>query len=784
MFKLSDVYIAALLHDIGKFYQRACPERKDEILRRQKQLVELLGLHGLPHQVWGCDFVESLESMKSRVNVIQGVLHHHNIDERFPVGFLVSIADRVSASERLDYNTQEKEDAVETRQLESILSHVSLVSQPMSKWYKSIGRLSEIDRQEFPKKEPLDYQKETIMYRNLWNEFYELLQKEQIKESDNLEEYDRFYYILKEYTSNIPSAFYYSHPDISLFSHLSSTAAVAAALYREFENEIKDGNFGFLKELAKDLEAQNRDRKVLGIVKGDLSGIQDFIYNIPTEHALKKLKGRSFYLDFLIYIIGRWILRREGLPIANLIMSGGGHFYLIVPAKTIDRLEEYQRFVDNVIYRAHGTELAVIITGMKLSLTEMTEFSETLKKLGELSEEWKNKKFSTIINTQAFFEPIRVTADSCPYCYRETRHNDETEEPECEFCESFAELGKQLAKSKYLVLEFVNERPDIEIKRVDDVFRAFGYRLVFTNEGSPKAYALQKSDKLDFKKCMTFVSPATYMCKDEEGNLMELDKMANVSIGVKRWGVLRGDVDNLGSIFREGLGTKVSLSRVSALSEEFKLFFGYYLEKLVSREFKECSVIYSGGDDFLIIGPWSSLPRLAKVLREDFRKFVCENENVTVSMAIAISRDVKFPVFRIAEAAGENLDRAKEYKRASDERKKNAIGFMEEIIGWEEWDEFEAIKELLEKLVEKTKKRVILNYMYEASNLYEDSIDKKTYFKSWRLVYKIARFKNAHKDVSELAENLLDKILMKDGNKLYPHLYGCARWVEFSTRKE
>uniref|UniRef100_A0A7C4RVR9 Cas10/Cmr2 second palm domain-containing protein n=1 Tax=Fervidobacterium thailandense TaxID=1008305 RepID=A0A7C4RVR9_9BACT len=108
---------------------------------------------------------------------------------------------------------------------------------------------------------------------------------------------------------------------------------------------------------------------------------------------------------------------------------------------------------------------------------------------------------------------------------------------------------------------------------------------------------------------------------------------------------------------------KVSLSRGSTLSEEFKLFFGYYLEKLVSMEFKECSVIYSGDDDFLIIGPWSSLPRLAKVLQDDFRKFVCENKNVTVKMAIAISKDIKFPVFRIAEAAGKSLEKAKQYER-------------------------------------------------------------------------------------------------------------------------
>uniref|UniRef100_A0A7C4GIP7 Uncharacterized protein n=1 Tax=Fervidobacterium thailandense TaxID=1008305 RepID=A0A7C4GIP7_9BACT len=228
-------------------------------------------------------------------------------------------------------------------------------------------------------------------------------------------------------------------------------------------------------------------------------------------------------------------------------MSGGGHFYLAVPAKAIDRLDEYQRLIDSFIYKAHGTDLAVIITGIKLSLAETAEFSETLKKLGELSEEHKNKKFSTLINTRIFFEPTRVKAESCPYCYCETKQHNKAGEHEYEFCESFAELGKQLAKYKY------EEKTDIEIKHVDDVFEAFGYKLVFRNEGNPKVFVLQKTDKLDLQRCMTYISPATYMCRDEEGNLIELDEMANKSIGVKRWGVLRGDVDNLGKIFRKGL---------------------------------------------------------------------------------------------------------------------------------------------------------------------------------------------------------------------------------------
>ncbi|MCX7654162.1 MAG: type III-A CRISPR-associated protein Cas10/Csm1 [Fervidobacterium sp.] len=782
MFRLTDVYIAALLHDIGKFYQRAYPEKKNEIMHRQRGIIQYLNLKGVPHQIWSSDFVESISFLRQRKHVLNGIIYHHKPYEDSKIGLLVSLADRVSASEREDYSPQENEQNVTTKRLEAIMSHVTFEKKKSESWYKTIQRQSFFDEEFFPTKEQIDNAEEIKRYKVLWDAFYESFSKETIRDENNVDEYDRIYYILKEYTSNIPSAFYYSHPDISLFSHLSSTAAIANALYLQFEENIKAEDFKFLDELEADLVSKNINGKVLGIVKGDLSGIQDFIYNVPYEHALKKLKGRSFYLDLIIYLIGKWILRSEGLPISNLIMSGGGHFYVLLPAKSIDKIKDYQKELDEIIYEAHGTELSVILTSLPVSLSEMTEFSKILQTLGELSEEAKNRKFESLIKLQDFYTPIRVEADSCPYCYREMK------EDQCEFCESFAELGVALSKNKYLIVENLQRRINDPIKTVYDVFKRFGYQLNFTNIANKKAYLITKNESLNFDECMYYVTPATYMGKSEDGKLLELDEMAQASEGLCRWGILRGDVDNLGKIFREGLGTEKSLARVSALSEDFKLFFGYYLEKLVSREFQNCSVIYSGGDDFLIIGPWSTLPNLAKRLRADFEKFVCYNNNITVSMAIAIAKDVKFPIYRVAKAVGEDLEQAKEYMRESEKGKKvkDAIRFMEETIGWEDWETFEEIASILSCIVERSKTRIVLNYMYEASRLMKNAQKEGELVRSWRLVYKLSRFKSSYKHlsgVSEGVDRLFDKVLLKTDNKIYNHIFGCARWVDFKTRK-
>jgi len=81
------------------------------------------------------------------------------------------------------------------------------------------------------------------------------------------------------------------------------------------------------------------DEKIFCLLKADISGIQNFIYNIATENALMALKGRSFYVNYLLDTIAWKMLKEEGLYEPNLMYSGGGHFYMILPARVQRNLE-------------------------------------------------------------------------------------------------------------------------------------------------------------------------------------------------------------------------------------------------------------------------------------------------------------------------------------------------------------------------------------------------------------------------------------------------------------
>lgn len=735
------VFLASVFHDIGEFYQRI--NNKVNSAQNDSKL--------LKHQEYGAQFYKSTKLPYSE-EISNSILNHHKpVDV---ISKLVMVADRFSANEKID-------EKVIIRNMKSILSTVSFKEKEKREGsYKKVSKLSDFN-------DLLDTQESNLErdYQKLWNEFVEVINSISSDYRNGAFRskasfYERIYYALKEYTSNIPIEYYQNEPDISLFSHLSTTAAIAVSMYIEIEEDLKSEKLEVLDDIY--------NKKVLGIVKGDISGIQNFIYNVSQEHAVKKLRGRSFYLSYLLEIIARYILKSEGLSIANVLYNGGGHFYLLVPAKTIDRLEIYQKKIDEIMFKAHGIDLAVNLVGEKITPQELNE--DIYGRISKKMEIKKYRKFSTL-SYEKLFEIKNVSRNVCPYCKREMKND------ECEFCESFAFLGDRLVKSKSFKLEEYNKEIN-SIKTVNDIFKAFGFDIVFSDIVEKDSYAIDK-ENVDLTKCMFYIKSANYVLKDEEGKVSDLEKIAERSKGIKRWGVLRGDVDNLGRIFGEGLGKNPPISKKVSLSQEIEVFFGKFLEDLVKSKTPNCSVIYSGGDDFFILGPWSDLPVIAEVISDEFKRYSGYNPYISVTMSIEVSPAKKYPVFRVANVSGENLDKAKEYKRKNG-KSKDALYFFGDIIGWEEFNEYSEKKLLMKQLIDKG---VTKRFIYVLRNLFEEYISLNNgYFKVWRIYYYFSRLSERYKNERELIMELLNKILCED-NKLYKHIYSLTYWVEYEERE-
>ena len=141
---------------------------------------------------------------------------------------------------------------------------------------------------------------------------------------------------------------------------------------------------------------------------------------------------------------------------------------------------------------------------------------------------------------------------------------------------------------------------------------------------------------------------------------LTFEDIANRSKGNKALSVLKADVDHLGLMFSQGLSAcGGGLPAIAGLSRMMDLFFSFYVHDLVAREFGDCYVVYSGGDDLMVVGPWDATIELAQRLYRRFRDFTAWNPSITLSAGVAIVKP-GFPIARSAEMASEAEQRSKD----------------------------------------------------------------------------------------------------------------------------
>ena len=164
--------------------------------------------------------------------------------------------------------------------------------------------------------------------------------------------------MLESLTSQIPSSTNVAESvDISLYDHLKTTAAAGACLSEyAIAEHITDYKQTFMTH-----EKAFRDEKCFLMYSADLSGIQNFIYTVQTTHALKTLRSRSFFLELLMEHYADEILEATGLARTNLLYSGGGHCYLLLPntEETVAQLQRINKLFNHWLFERFGILLYI-----------------------------------------------------------------------------------------------------------------------------------------------------------------------------------------------------------------------------------------------------------------------------------------------------------------------------------------------------------------------------------------------------------------------------------------
>jgi len=768
-----DLLIGSLFHDIGKFWQRAEWENKSLKKQIENEYKWFLGAReiGVKHHLWSAYFLKTV--LKEEGAEIRALKHHSPEDEE---DFILAIADKLSSQEREEREDEEKVD-ISKEPLISIFSQIKGIREKVTNVQPIYQPLHGAELSAsifFPTREK---QKcfDRKDYKGLWKDFTNALGAIDCEVGFD-GKFSRFYHLLEVFTVSIPSAGYYSEADISLFDHSKTTTAIAAALYKCLQNKPTLDLEGIHKAISAKFKKKAHNLTILNqksftLLGGDISGIQSFIFDISSEGAAKSLKGRSLYLTLLPEIISKSILKRFSLPYINILFCGGGHFYLLLPSIEEEELEKIQEEVNSILFNAHNGTFSVVIAGIPLDFNAFSsqEFGVKWAEVSERLQLRKKEKFKDIIkgNSKNFFGPLTMPNNLCKVC----RSGEILKKNKCGFCISFEDQAESLIKGKILVERAVKPQIRNEYNDIPEVFKALGYEAGFKKKSTDLALNYSINDREFWVSgCDGFVYLPDHTPRDEVGNIVDFDHLSERAEGKKRWGVLRGDVDNLGKIFREGFENR-SISRIASLSRNLNLYFTFWLNKLCQDKFSQKTyVIYAGGDDFFIVGSWDVLPELAIMINRDFGKF-CQNPHMTLSSAVYMVPSKKYPLYKAAEVCGLELDEAK----SGD---KDSIAFLGGVFNWQEFMDVSDLKNLIVKMIrDKGVSNALIQYIYSGFTEFE-KYENRAYpiHRVWRFIYSLSRLAKRH-GVEKQMKDIEETLVKSNYNLEIGGLYA-TRWAE------
>jgi CRISPR-associated protein Csm1 len=813
------VYLGALLHDIGKFYQRG-----DKDFKFTK------------HPILSAAFLNSLLDD----DTISAIVANHQIADlrqsKLPeatkrLAIIVCEADSLASGERIKANTEVQQP------LTSIFSQVKIDNQSTKEYKQPISSLT-------PKgfcfpKENWTVKELESEYEVRWKEFISEIEKfgeaislQQIKEIK-----ETLHALSLKYLWCIPSASYQTKPDISLHEHHRLAAAITLCMYDYLSKNPNES-------------VENRSTVRYQLFCADLTGIQQYLYNIKPKGAAKALKGRSFFLQQILDSTANYILSKLNLERANLLYSSGGKFFLLLPnlnhvSKTIDDIEKE---VSGKLLSEYGANVSVVFASVPLKGIDFSSnnisnmWDEVQKKL----QENKKRKFSKLIKRD-FFLPNTPAGELviCSATDLELCTIDELNTAQKEKLEDIPYIEYKLADKKIYELcendtgkqEFISSE-QFTAQLIGRSLRR-GNCLAIGQKGLRfNAISLESFDIIDIKSIESIKTYASnyYLLNDDNfiGNLPQnsacgfrfyggnwtlegdYDDLVEKSVGLKRLGVLRLDVDNLGKIFKDGLGKEATFSRVIQLSTMLDFFFSSYLNRLadlkwsIEKGINETDgedlntlmqIVYSGGDDVFIIGVWNVLPDVAIWIYDNFKEFTCQNPCFTLSAGISLF-DARSPLYKAALDAGIAEDKAKGKRFTKNgEKQKDAICFLDTPMSWSDFKIIRAeVIELYKALASKKISRSFIQRLLSIYNEYEQHYEslkatkgieearKRMLYGRWRWLaaYSLARFAKQYKDYEKEINTLASKLFLgasteQDFISLTNVL---AQWADFLTRKE
>ena len=622
----------------------------------------------------------------------------------------------------------------------------------------------------------------TTALSEFWDKFLKALDDIPHSHRDNPSLWlDHFDTAMQCFTCNLPSPY---STEISFYDFTKTVAAFVVAL--------ADGK-------------ADKENPFL-LIQGDFFGIQDFIFSGGSDSnkgAAKILRGRSFQVSLFTELAALKILNACKLPTTSQMMNAAGKFLIVAPnteevENAIKQVQtELNQWFIKETYGLIGLGIAVQpATSSEFEQTnyeklfEQTNYEKLVEKLFKNLERQKLKRLDLTDTTQSVQEVEYPNG----VCKMNSFFPAQMGKEYSLISEDQIKIGEMLAKKQRIIIADINAEINHQYETQILKLPIFDFKVIFTNSREDTKEFGYPVKLLQIYRFWDFSLPETtnsaiwngyarryinaYVPFDDEGKIVTFEDIQTRDKGQNALMTLKGDVDNLGTIFQKGI-QPANIAKMAALSRQMNQFFSLWLPAYCAENSPNMYTVFAGGDDFFLIGPWYSTQKVAHEMQQAFARYVAENPEIHFSVGMVMSKS-NIPVPRLGDLAEEALEKAKgidkgktvstaegidKGKIASTAEGKNAVTIFNRSVKWADWKQLCDLEEEIHRLADTYK--ISTSYLYSLIRLCEQAADENNIESAmWRsrFYYRTARYvtdklpkENRNKALSEMSISFGDK---------------------------
>lgn len=433
------------------------------------------------------------------------------------------------------------------------------------------------------------------------------------------------------------------------------------------------------------------------LIVGDLSGIQDYLFDIAHEGGgqARRLRARSFFIQMLAECAALRVRRAVDWGPASVVFSGAGKFILSGPTLTIDetaRVQAERENLDRWLLAQAGGKLKLSLVLDSVGGAPVEEYERAMLALQrEKLRPWG--RIATVggaWNSDVLvLDPLDIPCAICRHRRAEPEFEEEDSETGairrvCSRCHWDAEIGRKLPRMKWMVLQESVGKNELDVAGLSVIL--LPHPPASPRNGDLAAANLERPedppagwppDRVLLRRL------ARHIPSNQHGAPLEFSEIAQAAQGDNLLGVLKMDGDSLGVAMSSMLRGAPDLEGLGDFSRKLDDFVAGTLDaELRKPGWSKIYTIFAGGDDLLLVGPWSTLFEYAGHARELFMK-AFGKERLTISAGLAFFRPRR-PIRRAAEEAERLLELAKTRSAPNANDPKDQMASFGQIWKWKD----------------------------------------------------------------------------------------------------